>query len=62
VPWCKEQSPPIAPVSFTKFGTILKMPVAQGGCGVELVRTPSKRDFYVGFALATSPRLAVSNA
>jgi hypothetical protein len=40
-------------------GTVLKTPVEKGGCGVMLERTAAKRDFYVGIALLTVPRLAV---
>ena len=57
VPWCEERG--IEPVSFTKFGTIIKAPVAEGGCGVGFEHNASKRDFYLGIALVTSPRLAV---
>ena len=57
VPWCEEQI--IQPVTFTAFGIVLKTPVEKGGCGVMLERTAAKRDFYVGIALVTVPRLAV---
>ncbi len=60
VPWCGEND--ITPVSFTVFGGAIKKSVADGGCGVELERTRSKRDSYLGIALVTGPKLAVSNA
>src|SRR5262245_2519584 len=59
VPWCEGQG--IMPVSFTRFGTMIKAPVAEGGCGVELERSPAKRDFYVGIALVSPPRLVGRN-
>ena len=42
VPRCKGQG--IMPVSLTRFGTIIKAPVAEGGCGVELERSAAKPD------------------
>jgi len=44
--------PAIIPVSFTRFGKIFKVRMAEGGCGVELERTAAKRDHYLGIALA----------
>jgi hypothetical protein len=61
VPWCEEQVPAVTPVSFTRFGIVMKS-AAPDGCGVVLERTPSKRDFYVGIALVTPPKVAVRNS
>lgn len=60
LPWCEEQR--IEPVSFTVFGTIIKAPVAEGGCGVGFERNRSKRDFYVGIALVSAPKLVATGS
>ena len=59
VPWCEEQG--IMPVNFTRFGKVIKAPLAEGGCGVELEQTAAKRDHYLGIALVTSLRLTGQN-
>ena len=41
------------PVNFTRLGKIIKAPVVEGGCGVELELTAAKRDHYLGIALVT---------
>jgi hypothetical protein len=53
LPWCKEQG--IEPVSFTRFGSIMK-----GELGVTYIER-NKRGFYVGITLLSTPRLAVAN-
>lgn len=57
VPWCSERN--IEPVSFTRFGLLMKASVENGGCGVVYVER-NKRGFYVGLALVGAPKL-VSN-
>lgn len=53
--WCAEEGK--QPVSLTAFGNTMK-----GELGVKYEEKPgSKRGFYVGIALLSSPRLAVSN-
>jgi hypothetical protein len=49
LPWCVEHD--VAPVSFTRFGTIMK-----GDLGVTYVDR-NKRGFYVGIALVATPKL-----
>jgi hypothetical protein len=55
IPFCQERG--IEPVSFTRFGLVVKAPPAEGGCGFGFERTPSKRDHYVDVALISAPKL-----
>jgi hypothetical protein len=55
VPFCRERG--LEPVSFTRFGLIVKAPPAEGGCGFGFERTPSKRDHYLDVALVSAPKL-----
>jgi hypothetical protein len=55
VPFCLERG--LEPVSFTRFGLVVKAPPAEGGCGFGFERTPSKRDHYVDVALISAPKL-----
>lgn len=59
-PWCEEENR--TPVSFTLFGTTMKGDHEDGGLKVGFERNSSKRDFYLGIALVTGPKLAVNNA
>jgi hypothetical protein len=52
LPWCQEQG--IEPVSFTRFGGIMK-----GELGVQYIDR-NKRGFYTGIALVSAPRLVVA--
>ena len=55
VPFCKERG--LEPVSFTRFGMVVKAPPAAGGCGFGFERTKSKRDHYLDVALISAPKL-----
>jgi hypothetical protein len=56
--WCNEQGR--EHVSLTAFGTTMKAPIAEGGCGVNYYEKPnSKRGFYMDIALVAAPKLAV---
>jgi hypothetical protein len=55
VPFCREGG--LDPVSFTRFGLVVKAPAAEGGCGFGFERTPSKRDHYLDVALVSAPKL-----
>jgi hypothetical protein len=55
VPFCKERG--LEPVSFTRFGMVVKAPTTEGGCGFGFERTPSKRDHYLDVALVSAPKL-----
>ena len=48
----------LEPVSFTRFGLVVKAPPAEGGCGFGFERTPAKRDHYVDVALISAPKHA----
>jgi hypothetical protein len=55
VPFCRERG--LEPVSFTRFGMVVKAPTTEGGCGFGFERTPSKRDHYLDVALVSAPKL-----
>ena len=57
--WCVEQGK--APVTLTAFGSTMKAPSGDGGCGADYAEK-SKRGFYMDMVVvAGRPRLAVSN-
>ena len=55
VPFCQEQG--LEPVSFTRFGMVVKAPTAEGGCGFGFERNTRKRDHYLDIALIAAPKL-----
>ena len=55
LPFCEEHG--LEPVSFTRFGLVVKAAMAEGGCGVGFERNKSKRDHYLDIALASAPKL-----